>query len=273
MTEPNGHVCPECGAHRGRTTPRPAAAPAGRPTPARHPYGDRRAAEDFDPLRIRPYVELRAEYSGYSGEDQGRGVSAGARRPGRNGGGAPARGLEDRRAFGHRRWAGAGSWTPEGASMPMSRHGAPPNGTAPIDGAGPAGVQGTPAPHRRTAATRGPRRRTGQCVSHRRAAFRRPAGRRCRRRTATTPPPTMQLAAIPRTRRCGWPPYPLRRPCHRAAVHPDATMRLKALPSEARATDVRLFQERPRSPDGGLRRGPAGAPPTDGGRSPSPGPW
>ncbi|MFD3926309.1 peptidoglycan-binding protein [Streptomyces sp. NPDC058614] len=59
MTEPNGHVCPECAAPR---------APDGSPScactqRASDALRDARtaeaaAAEDFDPLRIRPYVEL-----------------------------------------------------------------------------------------------------------------------------------------------------------------------------------------------------------------------
>ncbi|WP_406329571.1 peptidoglycan-binding protein [Streptomyces sp. NBC_00203] len=62
MTEPNGHVCPECAAPR---------APDGTPScactqRASDALRDARtaeaaAAEDFDPLRIRPYVELGAE--------------------------------------------------------------------------------------------------------------------------------------------------------------------------------------------------------------------
>jgi hypothetical protein len=65
VTEPNGHVCPEC------ATPR---APDGTPScactqRASDALRDARtaeaaAAEDFDPLRIRPYVELGAEESG-----------------------------------------------------------------------------------------------------------------------------------------------------------------------------------------------------------------
>ncbi|WP_330304257.1 MULTISPECIES: peptidoglycan-binding domain-containing protein [unclassified Streptomyces] len=65
MTEPNGHVCPECAAPR---------APDGTPScactqRASDALRDARtaeaaAAEDFDPLRIRPYVELGTEGAG-----------------------------------------------------------------------------------------------------------------------------------------------------------------------------------------------------------------
>ncbi|WP_328981689.1 peptidoglycan-binding domain-containing protein [Streptomyces mirabilis] len=65
MTEPNGHVCPECAAPR---------TPDGTPScgctrRASDALRDARtaeaaAAEDFDPLRIRPYVDLTANESG-----------------------------------------------------------------------------------------------------------------------------------------------------------------------------------------------------------------
>ncbi|MFE2516313.1 peptidoglycan-binding protein [Streptomyces mirabilis] len=64
MTEPNGHVCPECAAPR---------TPDGTPSctctrRASDALRDARtaeaaAAEDFDPLRIRPYVDLAANES------------------------------------------------------------------------------------------------------------------------------------------------------------------------------------------------------------------
>ncbi|MEW2163853.1 peptidoglycan-binding domain-containing protein [Streptomyces sp. NPDC007084] len=79
MTEQTGHVCPRCAARR---------APDGTPscTCTRHASDALReartaqaaAAEDFDPLRIRPYVELSGE-SGVPGEA---GVSGEAGDPG-----------------------------------------------------------------------------------------------------------------------------------------------------------------------------------------------
>lgn len=62
MAEPNGHLCPECGAPRGAdNTPS-----CGCTQRASNALRDARtaeaaAAEDFDPLRIRPYVELDEE--------------------------------------------------------------------------------------------------------------------------------------------------------------------------------------------------------------------
>ncbi|MFF1702532.1 peptidoglycan-binding protein [Streptomyces sp. NPDC058252] len=76
MTEPNGHVCPEC------TAPRipdgtPSCACTQRASDALRDArtAEAAAAEDFDPLRIRPYVELGAEDSEGSG---GAGASMGA---------------------------------------------------------------------------------------------------------------------------------------------------------------------------------------------------
>ncbi|RRR69494.1 peptidoglycan-binding protein, partial [Streptomyces sp. RP5T] len=62
MAESNGHTCPECGAPRGvDNTPS-----CGCTQRASDALRDARtaqaaAAEDFDPLRIRPYVELDEE--------------------------------------------------------------------------------------------------------------------------------------------------------------------------------------------------------------------
>ncbi|MEU8984845.1 peptidoglycan-binding domain-containing protein [Streptomyces sp. NPDC048309] len=68
MTEPNGHVCPECTAPR---TPdgTPSCACTQRASDALRDArtAEAAAAEDFDPLRIRPYVELGAEDSEGSG--------------------------------------------------------------------------------------------------------------------------------------------------------------------------------------------------------------
>ncbi|MGW4974829.1 peptidoglycan-binding domain-containing protein [Streptomyces mirabilis] len=65
MTEPNGHVCPECAAPR---TPdgTPSCACTRRASDALRDArtAEAAAAEDFDPLRIRPYVDLTANESG-----------------------------------------------------------------------------------------------------------------------------------------------------------------------------------------------------------------
>lgn len=64
MTEPNGHVCPECAAPR---TPdgTPSCACTRRASDALRDArtAEAAAAEDFDPLRIRPYVDLVANES------------------------------------------------------------------------------------------------------------------------------------------------------------------------------------------------------------------
>ncbi|MER5935941.1 peptidoglycan-binding domain-containing protein [Streptomyces sp. NPDC001928] len=64
MSEPNGPVCPECGTPRASDAT-PACSCARRASDARRDAraAERAAAEDFDPVRIRPFVEL--------GEDTG----------------------------------------------------------------------------------------------------------------------------------------------------------------------------------------------------------
>ncbi|MER7482356.1 peptidoglycan-binding protein [Streptomyces sp. NPDC126510] len=59
MEPPNGHPCPECGAPRQRDNT-PACACTHRVAEALHDArtAQAAAAEDFDPLRIRPYVEI-----------------------------------------------------------------------------------------------------------------------------------------------------------------------------------------------------------------------
>ncbi|WP_028800889.1 peptidoglycan-binding domain-containing protein [Streptomyces sp. 142MFCol3.1] len=88
MTDPNGHVCPEC------ETPR---APDGTPScacarRASDALRDARTAEaaaagDFDPLRIRPYVELGAAGAGGTSETPGTQRPAAGASPGE---GAPS---------------------------------------------------------------------------------------------------------------------------------------------------------------------------------------
>lgn len=59
VNDPKGHVCPECGAPRGADNT-PSCECTERAADAHHETrtAEAAAAEDFDPLRIRPYVEL-----------------------------------------------------------------------------------------------------------------------------------------------------------------------------------------------------------------------
>ncbi|MFF3375320.1 peptidoglycan-binding protein [Streptomyces sp. NPDC002680] len=62
MNDPMGHVCPECGAPRGAdNTPSCACAERAADAHIENRTAEAAAAEDFDPLRIRPYVELTPE--------------------------------------------------------------------------------------------------------------------------------------------------------------------------------------------------------------------
>ncbi|MFJ8590307.1 peptidoglycan-binding protein [Streptomyces sp. NPDC093598] len=72
MEPSNGHPCPECGAPRRRDNT-PACACTHRAAEALRDArtAQAAAAEDFDPLRIRPYVEIDA---GRSGPDTGEGL-------------------------------------------------------------------------------------------------------------------------------------------------------------------------------------------------------
>ena len=59
MTDPNGHQCPECGAPRGAdNTPSCGCTQRASDALRAARTAEQAAAEDFDPLRIRPYVEL-----------------------------------------------------------------------------------------------------------------------------------------------------------------------------------------------------------------------
>ncbi|WP_327716829.1 peptidoglycan-binding protein [Streptomyces sp. NBC_00490] len=62
MAESHGHLCPECGAPRG-TDNTPSCGCTQRASDALRDArtAEAAAAEDFDPLRIRPYVELEGE--------------------------------------------------------------------------------------------------------------------------------------------------------------------------------------------------------------------
>ncbi|WP_240926163.1 peptidoglycan-binding domain-containing protein [Streptomyces sp. JB150] len=59
MAEPRGHACPDCGAARGTdNTPSCGCGPRASEALRDARTAEQAAAEDFDPLRIRPYVEL-----------------------------------------------------------------------------------------------------------------------------------------------------------------------------------------------------------------------
>ena len=59
MTDPKGHQCPECGAPRGAdNTPSCGCTQRASDALRAARTAEQAAAEDFDPLRIRPYVEL-----------------------------------------------------------------------------------------------------------------------------------------------------------------------------------------------------------------------
>lgn len=62
MAESNGHLCPECGAPRGAdNTPSCGCTERAADALREARTAEAAAAEDFDPLRIRPYVELDDE--------------------------------------------------------------------------------------------------------------------------------------------------------------------------------------------------------------------
>ncbi|GAA2521104.1 peptidoglycan-binding domain-containing protein [Streptomyces longisporus] len=64
MTDPKGHQCPECGAPRGAdNTPSCGCTQRASDALRAARSAEQAAAEDFDPLRIRPYVELEGEGS------------------------------------------------------------------------------------------------------------------------------------------------------------------------------------------------------------------
>ncbi|MGW3667388.1 peptidoglycan-binding protein [Streptomyces sp. NPDC005141] len=141
MTEPTGHVCPECAAHRALDGT-PSCACTSRASDALRDARTAEAAatEDFNPLRIRPYVELGPEHSEHPGGVRPPAANAGHPGTAVPGGPGPAA-----------RTAGTGSWAPESASVPVDGPGAPLNGAAPVNGddAWPNGVPpagGTPMP-------------------------------------------------------------------------------------------------------------------------------
>ncbi|MFG2131634.1 peptidoglycan-binding protein [Streptomyces sp. NPDC048751] len=73
MDESNGHQCPECGALRARdNTPSCACTQRASDALRATRTAEAAAAEDFDPLRIRPYVEIEGE-TGETGETRAAG--------------------------------------------------------------------------------------------------------------------------------------------------------------------------------------------------------
>ncbi|NEB02568.1 peptidoglycan-binding domain-containing protein [Streptomyces sp. SID13726] len=70
MADTNGHQCPECGAPRGAdNTPSCGCTQRASDALREARTAEAAAAEDFDPLRIRPYVELEGENSAPAATD------------------------------------------------------------------------------------------------------------------------------------------------------------------------------------------------------------
>ncbi|MGY6018656.1 peptidoglycan-binding domain-containing protein [Streptomyces spinosirectus] len=67
MTDPTGHQCPECGAPRGAdSTPSCGCTRRASDALREARTAEQAAAEDFDPLRIRPYVELEHDEAAHA---------------------------------------------------------------------------------------------------------------------------------------------------------------------------------------------------------------
>ncbi|MCT9004018.1 peptidoglycan-binding domain-containing protein [Streptomyces rhizosphaerihabitans] len=289
MTEPTGHVCPECAAHRAQDgTPF-----CGCARTASDALRDKRAAqaaaEDFNPLRIRPYVELGTENSGHTGG--GLGPAEGTGGPGGPAGTAPGpwhaapTAGEPWAAAEAGAWAAAetsawtaaetGVWASEDASAHVGSHGAPASGGMPTGSAGTMGGFGEA--HTMQVHGTDPRFHGGMPAD----------GVEPTVSVYGTPPvggapmspangedataSTMQLAAIPAdaTMRPALvpadaaprsAPLPPEVTTPSAAMPADATMQLKALPSDARATDVRLSHGGSRGPKPGQEVSATGRP-------------
>lgn len=77
VSEPTSHICPECSTPRASDgTPSCACGRRASEALLETRTAEAAAAEDFDPLRIRPYVELGEERDGHDGRD-GSAVAAG----------------------------------------------------------------------------------------------------------------------------------------------------------------------------------------------------
>ncbi|MGW0971935.1 peptidoglycan-binding protein [Streptomyces sp. NPDC002516] len=222
MTEPTGHVCPECAAHRALDgTPSCACTSRASDALRDERTAQAAAAEDFNPLRIRPYVELGTEHSGHSGGQGDYGPAGGT--GGTGPAGTPAGPWHAAPTAGEP-WAApeAGGWAPEGATGPVSAHGhgAPQDGAVAADGAPP-------------------------------VAYGEDAAGATMQLSAIPADATMRLAPVPAEPGPRSAPLPPEVPMPSAPMPADATMQLKALSSDARATDVRLFHERARSSEPG----------------------
>ncbi|MFF6954578.1 peptidoglycan-binding protein [Streptomyces iakyrus] len=141
MEPPNGHPCPECGAPRQRDNT-PACACTHRAAEALRDARttEAAAAEDFDPLRIRPYVEIDGGEV-YGGPDGGAAPAIGEGRPSSPAGAttAPRPGGPPGASF-----EGTPVTAPQAEPTPHA-----PDGTAGRPGAGPAEApraQGRPGP-------------------------------------------------------------------------------------------------------------------------------
>ncbi|MER5397498.1 peptidoglycan-binding protein [Streptomyces sp. NPDC002599] len=251
MTEPTGHVCPECAAHRAQDgTPSCACTRRASDALRDERSAEAATAEDFNPLRIRPYVELGPEYSGHAG-----------------GGWEPAEGAPGPAGTATGSWqaaptagepwvsAEAGTWTPEGTSAPVSAHGASPDGggwaadAMPVNGDDPRFYGGAPAGAEPTGSVAG-----GMPMP---AAGGEDAAASTMQLAAIPADATMRLAPVPADATPRSAPLPPEVTTPSAPMPADATMRLKALPSEARATDVRLFHENARASGPGQEPSPA----------------
>ncbi|MFB7245015.1 peptidoglycan-binding protein [Streptomyces populi] len=248
MTEPTGHVCPECAAYRAQDGS-PSCACARTASDAlrnKRTAQAAAAAEDFNPLRIRPYVELGPEDSGYPGEGWAPAGDTGVPVPAGTAAGpwhaAPTPGEP---------WAPAeaGVWTPEGTSAYASG-GAPVGGVEPwgaVDGVPPAG--GVPMPPANGAGAAASTVHPGTIPADATMQL-----------GAVPADATMQLGAVPADATARSAPLPAEAVTPSAPLPADATMRLKALPSEAHATDVRLFPEGSRPSEHGRGDSSGGRP-------------
>ncbi|MGI5370298.1 peptidoglycan-binding protein [Streptomyces iakyrus] len=133
MEPPNGHPCPECGAPRQRDNT-PACACTDRAAEALRDARTTQAAaaEDFDPLRIRPYVEIDGGGTAGPGADEERPASpADARTPPHPGGprGASCEGSPVT--------APPAEPAPHASDGTVRRHGTAPAEASPAQGPGP----------------------------------------------------------------------------------------------------------------------------------------
>ncbi|WP_329299411.1 peptidoglycan-binding protein [Streptomyces sp. NBC_00659] len=260
MTEPTGHVCPECAAHRAQDgTPSCACTRRASDALRDERSAQAAAAEDFNPLRIRPYVELGPEYPGPTGGGWEPAEGAGA--PGPAG---AAMGPWQAAPTAGEPWmsAEAGTWASEGTSAPVSAYGASPGGggwaadAMPVNGDDPRFHGGAPAGGAEpTGSVAGAQPAGGMPMP---AAGGEDAAASTMQLAVIPADATMRLAPVPADAAPRSAPLPPEAATPSAPMPADATMRLKALPSEARATDVRLFHENARASGPGQEASPAG---------------